>query len=66
MRRLASLAAIAAVAGAGFLAASPAEAYCPNPSGPVVPCYSLVGDCLTVRVYTTVAGSPSNTICPHT
>jgi hypothetical protein len=28
-----------------------------------VPCYSLVGDCLTVRVYTTVAGSPSNQTC---
>ena len=63
MRRLAALATVAGLAGAGFLTAAPAQAFCPVQNIPVVPCYSAVGDCITVRVYTGPTGSPSNQVC---
>ena len=65
MRRLATLAVVVSVAAGGFLAASPAQAYCPLPGYPVVPCASLVDDCVTVRVYNVVTGAPSTQVCLH-
>ena len=65
MRRLATLAAVAGLAGSAFLAAAPAQAYCPIPNSYAHPCASLVGDCVTVAVYTFLAPAPSNETCLH-